>query len=140
MSAQFLLDTNALREPLRPRPNAAFLSRFELHRTTLAVAAPAWHEALFGLFRMDPGRKRDEVEDFLNHVLLPTIDILPYDGEAARWHAVERARLEREGRPIPFADGMIAAVGVRFGLTVVTHNRRDFERFAGLSIVDWMDS
>ncbi|MES2641901.1 MAG: type II toxin-antitoxin system VapC family toxin [Myxococcota bacterium] len=138
MSARFLLDTNALREPLRPSPNGRFLTRFEQHRASLAIAAPVWHEALFGLNRMPPGRKRDEVDDFLHNVIHPSIDILPYDAEAARWHAVERARLESEGRPVPFADGMVASVAARFGLTMVTHNVRDFERFSGISVVDWM--
>lgn len=139
MNARFLLDTHALREPLRPLPNAGFLKKFRQYRACLAVAAPTWHEALFGLYRMPPGRKREDIDDFLNNVILPTVDFLPYDDEAARWHAVARARLEREGCPIPFADGMIASVAARFGITVVTHNVRDFERFAGLSIVDWMD-
>lgn len=140
MNARFVLDTNALREPMRPAPNRAFLAKFQQHRSCLAVAAPAWHEALFGMHRMPAGRKRDEVDDFLHSVMLPTIDILPYDADAARWHAIERARLERDGRPIPFADGMIAAVAARFGLTVVTHNVGDFSRFSGLSIEDWDDS
>lgn len=138
MSARFLLDTNALREPMRPQPNAGFLWRFEQHRFCLAIAAPAWHEALFGMHRMPAGRRRDEVDDFLNSVLLPTVDILPYDADAARWHALERARLERAGTPLPFADGLIAAVAARFGLTVVTHNLADFNRFAGIPVEDWM--
>lgn len=138
MSPRFLLDSNALREPLRPKPNDGFLRKFEQHRACMALASPVWHEALFGLHRMPPGRKRDAVDQYLHAVILPTVDILPYDTEAARWHAVERARLEALGTPIPFADGMIASVAARFGITVVTHNGRDFERFAGLSIVDWM--
>lgn len=140
MTARFLLDSNALREPLRPAPHAGFMRRFEQHRTSLALAAPVWHEALFGLHRMPPSRKREHVDDYLNNVVYPSVDILPYDVDAARWHAIERARLEKAGRPIPFADGMIAAVAARFGLVVVTHNTRDFEPFSGVAVVDWMAS
>lgn len=43
--------------------------------------------------------EREDIDDFLNNVILPTVDFLPYDDEAARWHAVARARLEREGCP-----------------------------------------
>jgi tRNA(fMet)-specific endonuclease VapC len=138
VNARFLLDTNALREPLRPAPHPGFLTRFAQHRWSLAVAAPTWHEALFGLHRLPAGRKRDEVDDFLHHVVQPTMEILPYDTDAARWHAIERARLESAGRPAPFADGTIAAVAVRFGLTLVTHNRKDFEGFSGLVLSDWL--
>ena len=136
MSARFLLDANAIREPLRPTPHPGFLVKFQMHGSSLAIAAPAWHECLFGLFRMAPGRKKEQVDEFLHHVLLPTVDILPYEVDAARWHAEERARLEREGRSSPFADGMIAAVAVRFGLTIVTHNLKDFEPFSNVSVVD----
>jgi tRNA(fMet)-specific endonuclease VapC len=138
VSARFLLDSNAVREPLRPEPDARFLRKFQLHRGALAIAAPAWHEALFGLFRMPDGPKKESVEDYLFHVLQPSVDLLPYDAEAARWHASERARLEGEGSPAPFADGQIAAVAARFGLTLVTHNERGFRRFNGITLVDWM--
>jgi tRNA(fMet)-specific endonuclease VapC len=137
VSARFLLDTNAIREPLRPTPNPRFLTRFQMHSGSLAIAAPAWQECLYGLYRMPQGRKREQVDEFLHGVVLATIDILPYDMESSRWHAAERARLEREGRPIPFADGMIAAVGVRFGLTIVTHDITDFEAFSNVALIDW---
>jgi len=32
---------------------------------------------------------------------------------------------------------MIAAIGVTHGLTLVTHNTREFERVVGLSLADW---
>lgn len=137
MTARFLLDTNAIREPLRPEPHPMFLTRFQMHCASLAIAAPAWHECLFWLFRMPPGRKRSQVDAFLHGVLLPTVDILPYDAEAARWYAAERARLETMGRSVAFADGMIAAVGVRFGLTIVAHNTKDFEPFSNVVVTDW---
>jgi predicted nucleic acid-binding protein len=35
---------------------------------------------------------------------------------------------------------MIASVAARFGVTLVTHNTRDFERYSGLHIVDWIDA
>jgi tRNA(fMet)-specific endonuclease VapC len=86
---------------------------------------------------MPPGRKREDVDDFLHGVLLPTVELLPYDAESAALHATERARLERAGQPVPFVDGMIAAIAARFGLTLVTRNVADFSNFAGLQVEDW---
>lgn len=138
MNARFLLDTNAISEPARPTPDPAFMGRFELHRHVLATAAPAWHEALYGLQSIPPGRKRDTIERYLLGTLLPTIEVLPYDEECAAWHAAERARLRAGGAPPPFADGQIAAVAARFELTLVTNNPSDFTRYTGLRIVNWM--
>lgn len=139
VGARFLLDTNAVREPMRPAPNPRFLSQLARHGAAIAIAAPTWHECLFGLGRMPAGRKRDDVSDYLHNVLRPSVEVLPYDDRAAEWHAGERVRLEAAGRPISFADGTIAAVAARFGLVVVTHNVRDFERFAGVTVEDWIE-
>jgi tRNA(fMet)-specific endonuclease VapC len=139
VTARFLLDTNALAESTRDAPNHRFIRRFDQHRRSLAVAAPVWHEAVYGVRRMPPGVRQERVHTFLFEVLRPTVEILPYDEEAARWHAEERARLAEIGHPVGFADGMIAAVGARFDLPIVTHNVRDFERFSGITVVDWME-
>ncbi len=61
----------------------------------------------------------------------------PYDDVAATWHAGERARLERAGKPRPFADGQIAAIAAVNELVLVTRNVKDFKSFRGLELTDW---
>jgi tRNA(fMet)-specific endonuclease VapC len=63
--------------------------------------------------------------------------LLPYDREAALWHAVERARLASQGRTPPFIDGQIAAVAVVNNLILVTRNTAGFADFAGLTVENW---
>ncbi len=138
MSARFLLDANALSEPARPRPDPKFMHQFELHRHALATAAPAWHEVLHGVEAMPAGRKRDAIESYLLGTLLPTLEVLPYDEAAARWHARERARLRASGWAVPFADGLVAAVARRHDLPLVTNNLKDFAGFAGLRAISWI--
>jgi len=70
-------------------------------------------------------------------VVHASFPILPYDEAAAAWHSMERARLERAGKPAPDVDGQIAAVAYQAGLTVVTMNRKDFARYKGLAVEDW---
>jgi tRNA(fMet)-specific endonuclease VapC len=53
---------------------------------------------------------------------------------------VERARLEKRGRPPSLADGQIAAIASVNDLVVVTANAKDFRRFRGLSIENWHSS
>jgi tRNA(fMet)-specific endonuclease VapC len=133
----YLLDTNALSEPIRPTPSVAFMSRSQLHQHEIATAAPAFSEMYFGYLRLPPSRRRTQLERYIHDVILPLVPILPYDRAAAEWHAAERARLAAIGRTPPFVDGQIAAVAATRGLILVTANLADFQHFAGLTIVDW---
>jgi tRNA(fMet)-specific endonuclease VapC len=131
---RFLLDTNVVSEPLRPKPNRILIARLREHETELALPSIVWHELLFGCASLPVGVKRTAIEDYLNSI--PWI-ILPYDSEAAEWHAQERARLQRLGKTPTFPDGQIAAIAVTQKLTLVTLNRRDFQNFKGVNLADW---
>jgi tRNA(fMet)-specific endonuclease VapC len=63
---------------------------------------------------------------------------LPYDQDAARWHAAERVRLAALGKTPPFADGMIAAIASIYGLVLVTLNLNGFRAFQGLALDNWL--
>jgi tRNA(fMet)-specific endonuclease VapC len=133
----YLLDTNALSEPARPRPSQTLMARVEQHRHEVATAAPAFCELYFGCLRLPPPRRRTNLDRYIREILLPRVPILPYDAAAAEWHAAERARLAALQYTPPFVDGQIAAIAATRGLILVTANIRDFQRFAGLTIVDW---
>jgi tRNA(fMet)-specific endonuclease VapC len=92
----------------------------------------AWHELTYGAERMDEGRRRSYLMEYLHEVVRPSMPVLPYDATAARWHGWARAALEEEGLPTPFADGQIAAIAATEDLVVVTQNVSDFEPFAAL--------
>jgi tRNA(fMet)-specific endonuclease VapC len=137
--ARFVLDTHAVSELARPLPDRQLLARFGAHGAAIAIGAPTLHELRFGAARMPLGARRSAVESFLSTVVA-ALPVLPYDGEAAAWHAGERARLVALGRTPPLADGLVAAVAARHGCTLVTHNVRDFADFVGLDVVDWMEA
>jgi tRNA(fMet)-specific endonuclease VapC len=137
VSVRFLLDTNALSEPLRRDPHRGFMRRLRVHTGRIAIASTTWHEALFGLHRMPSGERRQQVQDYLFDVVAPSIPILSYDEVAAEWHARERARLISQGQNPPFADGQIAAVAKVHDLALITANVRDFQVFEGIAIENW---
>jgi tRNA(fMet)-specific endonuclease VapC len=137
VSLRFLLDTNVLSEPVRPTPNRRLLERLTRHSGTMGIAAPTWHELRFGCERLPKSRRKEQIEDYLATVVRADFPILAYDEKAAAWHARERARLLAKGRTPSFVDGQIAAIARVNDLVLVTANRPDFERFAGLSIEDW---
>ena len=137
MTIRFLLDTNILSEPARPSPHLGLLRKFREHREESAVAAPVWHELLFGCKRLPPSRKREAIESYLFDTIGSSFPILPYDQMAAEWHAQERARLAALGKTPPFVDGQIAAIARINHLILVTSNQLDFASFEGLQVEDW---
>jgi tRNA(fMet)-specific endonuclease VapC len=134
-----LLDTNIISEPLRPTPNPKIFERLREHQDQLATASVVWHELLFGCYRLPDSERRTAIEEYLQRVVAASIEILPYDGRAARWHAAERARLTLAGRTPPFADGQIAAVARTNDLVLVTLNLTDYDGFRDLRVEDWRE-
>jgi tRNA(fMet)-specific endonuclease VapC len=136
---RYLLDANVVSEPLRPRPSKHVLEALDKAAGEIALPSIVWHELLYGAARLPESRRRDYLEKYFRDVLLPTTEIVPYDEEAAAWHAQERARLEAAGRRPAFADGQIAAIAVTRGAILVTRNVDDFAGFDGLRIENWFD-
>ncbi len=133
---KFLLDTNALAEPVKPVPNAGFLKRLRANEDQLAIASVTLHEAIYGVERLPDGKRRERLRAYMREVVTK-MSALPYDARAVEWHARERARLEAAGRKMPYADGQIAAVAVAHALTLVTANVRDFRHVERLRVESW---
>ncbi len=137
MSLRFLLDTSTISEPMKKAPDEGMVAKIEAHAHESALAAPVWHELQYGCRLLPVGKRRAALEAYLKEVVHASIPIMPYDAAAAAWHAEERARLDRTGKPMPFVDGQIAAIARLNDLVLVTVNVRDFQRFRGLKIEDW---
>jgi tRNA(fMet)-specific endonuclease VapC len=134
---KFLLDTSVVSAPALREPNTKVVRKLHQQGASCAIAAPVWHELVFGAGRLPAGKRRAALEEYLHSVVRRSFPILPYDEAAADWHGRERARLEEQGRPTPFVDGQIAAIAFTRSLTLVTANAKDFRSFDGLEIVDW---
>lgn len=66
-----------------------------------------------------------------------TFDSLPFDDAAARHYARVRAALRRGGQPIGPNDLLIASIALANELTLITRNRREFDRVPGLPLESW---
>jgi tRNA(fMet)-specific endonuclease VapC len=137
VTLEFLLDTSIVSNPSAQQPNERLVARLERHTAGCAIAAPVWHELIFGTRRLPAGRRRDRLETYLQNVVKRAFPILPYDDVAAEWHGIERARLTDLGKTPPFVDGQIAAIARSNDLTLVTTNTKDFAPFKGLRVADW---
>ena len=134
---KYLLDTNVLSESVKTSPQKSVLKLTERHRYEIVTAAPVWHELFYGCQRLPVSRKREILETFLHNVLKPNMTILPYDEQAAEWHAKERARLTSLGQMPTFVDGQIAAIAKVNGLILVTRNTTDYKNFSEIKLENW---
>lgn len=137
MTPKFLLDTNILSEVKRPQPNAKVMEKVKLHQQEIATATVVIHELLYGCFRLPASRKRQDLEDYINNVILGQLPIFDYDINSARYHAKERARLSKLGKTTAFVDGQIASIAWSNNLILVTNNMSDFSDFDGLRLENW---
>ena len=124
-------------EPIKSQPNQRVLEAFSEHDRELATCSIVWHELCYGAARLSASKKRRAIEAYLEEAVRSALPILPYDEAAASWHARERARLAKRGRPPSAADGQIAAIARVNDLVLVTANLKDFRRFQGLKLENW---
>jgi tRNA(fMet)-specific endonuclease VapC len=99
----------------------------------VAVCSVVKAELFYGAMRSrDPKKTLAGQQAFLQ----PYIS-LPFDDLAAMEYSRIRADLAAAGAPIGPYDLQIGAIALANGLTLVTHNTREFGRVNGLSIEDW---
>lgn len=77
-----------------------------------------------------------------NHAMvtsfLATLPVLGLDGAAAQVFGTTKALLERQGQRLDDADLFIGAIAVAQNATVITGNRRHYERIPGLAVENWI--
>ena len=139
MLAQFLLDTNVLSEPLKLEPNPKVLDLLLANSKVMAIATAVYHEIIFGYLKLPDSKKKRGIEAYVRQDIEEKLLILPYDKTAAKWHARERARLGKIGKPPPYIDGQIALIAAVNNLTLVTRNVNDFQHFNDLKIENWFE-
>ena len=66
---------------------------------------------------------------------MASIEIVSLDDAVCRIFARERGRLRAAGTPIGDFDLLIGSTAIRHDLTLLTNNRRHFERMQGLRIL-----
>ena len=127
---RFLLDTNAVIALLQGNP--VFLAGLsEYTPSDFGIPAVAAHELFYGAFK---GRRATEN---LARVDALQFEVLEFDREDARQAGDLRAQLAASGTPIGPYDVLIAGQALARGLTLITHNVREFLRVPGLKFEDW---
>ena len=98
----------------------------------LCIAAMVLAELRFGALRSSrPQDGEAQVDAFL----AAPLQVLPFDAEAAEWHARLRSALRQQ--PIGERDLIIASIARSRDLVLVTGNQRELGRVPGLEVEDW---
>lgn len=127
-----LLDTDTCVGLLRGRSEV--LVRREAERDDLATTWVSAAELFFGAARS--GRPDENAATVVR--LLASLTVLGLDLASARVFGTVKATLSRGGVLVADADLFIAAVAISRGATVITGNRKHFERIPGVVIEDWL--
>jgi toxin FitB len=125
----FLLDTNAVSEWVKPRPNpglVAWMEAADEDRIFISVVSLA--EIRYGIERMPAGRRRHRLEQWLRDELPVRFEsrILFVETKVAEAWGKIVSRSEAAGRPMGAMDAFLAATAETHHLTLVTRNVSDF--------------
>jgi tRNA(fMet)-specific endonuclease VapC len=131
----YILDTDTLSNLTKRRPSPRLLRHLEFLRQPIYTTAITVAELTRGLSKFGMAAV---LLERANALLRDLEGILPFDEPSARICGRIAAMLEQRGLPLDFADLQIAAIALHSQCTLVTHNRRHFERVPGLAIDDWL--
>ncbi len=127
---QYLVDTDWAIDYLHDRANVVRrleeLAPAGLGLSIISLAK--LYEGVFGSY--DPEASERVLWNFLHR-----IQVVPVDDDICRTFAAERRRLRAAGTLISDFDLMIGATAMHHGLTLLTNNRRHFDRLDGLPII-----
>jgi toxin FitB len=129
----FLLDTNAISELEKIRPNQGLIDWLGgVSWDSLYISAITISEVRLGINRMSNGEKRRHLEAWFDSLTDQFPDrILSIDFPVA----VRFAEIQHEKGPLPLMDTFIGATALVHRLTVITNNTVDLGR-TGARVVD----
>ena len=115
---RYLLDTNVICKEAHPRARNWIVQ----HQLQIAMSSMTVAEIAQGIEALPHGRRRTQLETFLNE-LMEDYPVLPFDTAAA---LVWGNYVVNAERPLPVRDSIIAAIALANNLEVVTENTNDF--------------
>lgn len=131
----YLLDTNACIDYLTARYPKVVARIQESSPEDLFLSAVVVAELRYGADHSTRRRANHTRID----ALIEEVEPLDFDLGAATAYGRVRAELEVGGTPIGPNDMLIAAHALSRGLTVVTHNTKEFGRVKGLKVENWRE-
>ena len=131
----YLLDTNTCIYFLKNSFSALTQKLLDTDPSELFISSITVFELAYGAEKSKWGEKtRQKLAMFL-----APFTILPFDSEDAMVAGRIRGALEQHGTPIGPYDVQIAAQALAKGLTVLTHDMKEFQRVLDIKVEDWVE-
>jgi predicted nucleic acid-binding protein len=132
----YLLDTCVISELVKPAADEKVTSWISngleetIHLSVITIG-----EIQKGITKLPASAKKHQLQNWLDNDLALRFEnrIVPIDQKVARMWGQILAQAEEKGRQIPAIDGLIAATGLVYDMTVVTRNVSDMQ-VNGLSL------
>ncbi len=131
----YLLDTNICIYAINGRYPELISKLLSIHPDEIFISSITVGELEYGASKSRWGDRTRQ----LMHAFLANYVILPFTEKDALLFGQIRGQLESTGTVIGLLDTMIGSQGISNGLTVVTHNTKEFIRIPGIKLVDWAE-
>ncbi len=130
--ARYMLDTNICIYLMKNQPMEVAERFAQCSVGDVVISAITYAELQFGVAASkSPKRERANLEN-----LIEDIPVAPFD--AAAGIAYGSIRLATRDSRADHLDKLIAAQAVALGVTVVTNNLRDFAKYPGVVVENWL--
>jgi len=131
----YLLDTCLISELVSKQPNQKVLDWLDAQiPETLYLSVITIGEIAKGISRLPSSQRKEDLDIWLNQTLPNRFAgrIIGVDIPTMLLWGELVGNLEKQGRPLPMMDSLIAAIAIHNSLSLVTRNEKDF---AGSGVV-----
>lgn len=130
---RYILDANAVIALLKDSDAKISRRVRKVPPADVVVSSIVAHELFFGAYKSKRVKHNLDIFDAL------LFQVVEFDKEDAREAGEIRAFLSNAGTPIGPYDVLLAGQAKARGLTVITHNVKEFGRVPGLKVENWQD-
>lgn len=130
----YILDTNTLIYFFKGMGNVP-LHFLETSPQEIAIPSIVLYELEVGIAKSTSPKKRQaQLEEICS-----LVEVLPFGSREARFSALIRVQLEKNGTPIGPYDLLIAGTALAHRGVLVTNNTKEFARVLELKIENWFE-
>jgi hypothetical protein len=136
----FLLDTCAISELVKPRPDENVVRWIDsIDERKLFISVLTVGELEKGIMKLPESPRKTDLREWLEHDLLERFSgkVLPVDAGVAIAWGRNQGEAERSGTKLPVIDSLLAATAAVHRLTIVTRNVADFARCGATVFNPW---